>query len=434
MDDKKRRIKFLQYPGRIIFIYLMTTVFLYFWGPYKWKIGNPILVCSYLLLNYFAVILGYNSSIKKIKTTGAVEDKKNNTMVCGIAIFRFVMIYCIVSHFVFSYYVYGGISFEKVLNMAQSYLDNREYEASHNIFTRLITYFWGINYFYLPIGIMSFRKISVADKVLFFGAMVSDILFWLSIGTMKGLGDIIFMSAIPIYLSAINNRKSKASIKKTSNRRKRLIIIGGIIFIITVLYSQYMRMSLRGKAVNYVSPLVAQHLWYIDYDWFLSGINSLIFYVSHGYQGLSYALQLPFQWTYFIGNSRALTKIFENHLLGAGVISNNIYPARVEAEFGWNNGSIWPSCFSWLASDISFVFIPVLLFFLARLLAKTINEAVTYNRISALVLASYLCIFFVYLPCNNQIVQSERSFYSLILIVIMYVLEKKKIRFVIWRR
>jgi hypothetical protein len=206
-----------------------------------------------------------------------------------------------------------------------------------------------------------------------------------------------------------------------------------ICFVAVFLYSSYMRIMIKGRSLYYISPLISAHVYGVDFDWPLAGLNSLIFYISHGYQGLSYSMQIPFKWTFFVGNSRSLTKLVENHFLSSDAISSQIYPARIESEFGWANGSIWPSCFSWLASDFTFIFIPVLLFFVARKFAQCIYEAVIYNRISALVLASYLFIFFMYLPCNNQIVQSERSLYSLILIILVYVLEKKGIRFKIRR-
>lgn len=418
--------------------YLSMTVFFYFFGPIKWKIDNGIWLFLYLLVNYAAICLGYNycfeKKTRKLQSIGATSDNLDMIdLPYSSRLFKFLCIFSIVSHTVYAFYVFGGISLTKAMYMAQSYIDTIAFEKEYNRYTQLLTYLWGINYFYLPIGIFSAKKMSRVDKVLFLAALVTEVLYSLSMGTMKGLGDVLIVAGVSLYLQVKQKGRSVSDIKK-SRKRKRLIIISIVVFLLVFGWTMYGREELRGTASLKISAGQPEAFVIEEKEWPFPHLTTmLIFYFSHGYTGLAYALKLPFQWTYGVGNSRALTSMIETHL-GSTPISDNTYVQRLETVYGWRNGGIWPSAFSWIASDITFWLIPVLLFALGYLLCKCMFETVFENSTQALVMGSYLCIFFVYLPCNNQIVQSHTSLFSLVMIAFLYFLKTKHIRFVVSKR
>lgn len=51
---------FIRYtPLIIIFIYLNLTVFIFFFGPVKYNIENPIKISIFLLASHLMLLLGY---------------------------------------------------------------------------------------------------------------------------------------------------------------------------------------------------------------------------------------------------------------------------------------------------------------------------------------------------------------------------------------
>lgn len=421
-------IRALYLPRNIIYIYLMVTVLLYFFGPVKWDIDNGLTLFIYLFISYVCIWFGYSRCMKK--RTRDYEYMENvlyeDDFPYYANLVRLIFVFAIVSHLVYSFYVYGGISLNKALDMAQSYLDNRYSEKHYNIFTQIFTYLWGLNYCYLPCGIVFFKRFRLPDKILFFCSLATDILFWLSIGTMKGIGDIAFTALLPFLAVTVKGKHDVYEIKNTRKKQKQLLLVAaGVVFTLFG-YSSANRYLLRGhttfSAINkQMQPFViSEAMWP-----FAEATNSLIVNFTHGYTGLAYALKLPFQWTYFVGNSRSLTSIIER-TLQTNEISSITYCQRLQDVYGWANGSIWPTAFTWLASDITFVGVPILLILLSYLWAKAICEAIVDNNIISLIFANYLTIFFIYLPMNNQIVQSDRSFYSLILLGILYIVNSSK--------
>lgn len=414
-------------PLNIIIIYLFASILLYFFGPIKWNIDNGLLLFSYVSINYICIWLGYRRMMRRAIYNEYGywcydDDDGGDEIPYYSKLFTCILLFTIVCNLTYSFFEYGGISIDRILNMAQSYLNNRDFEATHNIFTRIFTYLWGLNYFYLPCGIVLYKRLKILDKVLFWIALLTNIFFWLSIGTMKGLGDILITAIVPFIVVTVKGKIDAWEVKKALNKRKYTLLILGILFAIVFGYSALNRYILRGhndfSALNTLTRPFAKEeiLWPFPYI-----TNSIIAYVSHGYTGLAYALKLPFKWTFFVGNSRALTNIIERKLLdGSNVISSITYVQRLQDVYGWKNGSIWPTAFTWLASDFSFILLPALMFFMGYFWAKCIYEALVKNNVISLVMASYLSIFFFYLPCNNQILQSERSFWAMILITILY--------------
>lgn len=79
------------------------------------------------------------------------------------------------------------------------------------------------------------------------------------------------------------------------------------------------------------------------------------------------SLTLPFEWSYFVGNSYSLGRIVEILFSANGAVLDHTYPYRVGQTYGWEFDK-WHSMFAWLASDISFpgvvLLAPIFAFFM----------------------------------------------------------------------
>src|SRR5690606_14293097 len=98
-----------------------------------------------------------------------------------------------------------------------------------------------------------------------------------------------------------------------------------------------------------------------------SGINGLFYYVTHGYVGLAYSLELPFIPSFGQTSFRAFSSYFID-FFGVNNYWNFSYLVRNEIENGWPALQVWSTIFPWLASDFSFYIIPFIMFFLGKFL------------------------------------------------------------------
>ena len=98
------------------------------------------------------------------------------------------------------------------------------------------------------------------------------------------------------------------------------------------------------------------------------GVGSMfISYLTQGYYALSMALDEPFVPCYGIGNSYFFTGL-SRRFLGPTTISDRTYPARLET-YGWDRFGKWHTFYTWVASDVSFPGVLLVMVLVGRLFA-----------------------------------------------------------------
>src|SRR5690606_13160110 len=180
---------------------------------------------------------------------------------------------------------------------------------------------------------------------------------------------------------------------------------------------QEQRTEYKGNGTSMVNPINSQFIKEERETIFPFITNYLSFYMTHGYTGMSLALELDPEWTYGVGSSRSLMRTTEN-LLDVNILQKT-YPQRIDNVFGWPNGMYWPSAFTWFASDITFWGIPFLMFFIGWCFAYVWHLFITEQSIVGLVAVCQLFIFIVYLPANNQLFQASENFYANLALILL---------------
>lgn len=125
-------------------------------------------------------------------------------------------------------------------------------------------------------------------------------------------------------------------------------------------------------------------------------------YFTNGLYGLYLSLTLPFEWTYFVGNSYSLGRIVEIALSADGAILEHTYPYRVGVTYGWGADK-WHSLFAWLASDITFLGVLILAPLFSFLYARLWIQAIRASNPFAGPLFIYLSLGLIFGYANNQI-------------------------------
>jgi hypothetical protein len=131
-------------------------------------------------------------------------------------------------------------------------------------------------------------------------------------------------------------------------------------------------------------------------------------YASVGYFGLSYCFDLPFVWTWGIGNSFALMGYAEQYLGVADVILET-YPLRAKAATGWPSMMYWETIFPWLASDLSYPGVALFFGLLGWFYATIWKECLSFRNPLSIAVLGYVHIMLFFSPCNNQLFQTRES-------------------------
>ena len=216
---------------------------------------------------------------------------------------------------------------------------------------------------------------------------------------------------------------------------KKFVLLGTLcsICLIYILKNRYEAVNINISNINtQINPMMQINLHHILFD-ILGNTWGFAFaqfsaYLSHGYYGLSMALQLPFKWTYFVGNSYSLT-VFLNKFLGIPVDYHNTYPYRLGEISPWND-SKWSTVFPWYASDFTFIGTLFIFMLIAYLYAKVWKEAYLYSNPISIVLFIILTIGFIYMPANNQLLHSPGSFIATFFFLFLWIVKHKKYNFI----
>lgn len=244
-------------------------------------------------------------------------------------------------------------------------------------------------------------------------------------GKQKYLGDIVIF-LIYANLIKIASQSIKISVKKIS------IAIGIFIFIIGLfsflLYQRYSAINLDGTNISTaLHPLMywdeSSLVIKIFGDVLGFAIGMFLGYFTNGLYGLNLSLQLPFEWTYFIGNSYSTTKVVEFFLGDNGSIISRTYPYRA-GELGWGQDK-WHSIFSWLASDFTFFGVLVLSFLFAFIYGRLWINSIRNENPAARPFFIYMSLGVIFAYSNNQLVHSLSGVFVLLFLSLFYFVCKR---------
>ncbi|MCO7506514.1 MULTISPECIES: hypothetical protein [unclassified Pseudomonas] len=226
----------------------------------------------------------------------------------------------------------------------------------------------------------------------------------LAAGKQKYLGDVVVLT---LFCMVVNFAARGSRIKVSAVLAG--IGLGCFVFLmfVEILRQRYQAAGINvGNIYEKVHPLIVWN----DNAWVLSVVSSdyalalgiFLGYFTNGLYGLYLSLTLPFEWTYFVGNSYSLGRIVEILFSADGSVLEHTYPYRVGLAYGWGFDK-WHSLFSWLASDITFLGVllltPIFSFFYARIWL----QAVRANNPFSGPLFIYFSMGLVFSYANNQI-------------------------------
>ena len=141
-------------------------------------------------------------------------------------------------------------------------------------------------------------------------------------------------------------------------------------------------------------------------------------YLSQGYYGMSQALTLDWVPMYGVGNSMFLVNMISGHIYD---IDQYTYQVRLEP-LGWDSDVRWHTMYTWVANDVSFYGVVAVMFLIGCLFGMMFRDAITTENPFAKASIFFFILMLLFIPCNNQIAQSNQNLCPFLLLVLLWLL------------
>ena len=183
---------------------------------------------------------------------------------------------------------------------------------------------------------------------------------------------------------------------------------------------QYSLFSVATEKENYwLSKVIPQKI--MTYATFLTS------YLTHGYYGLSLALEEDFTSTYGLGFSdffrHNFLKLFNDPDLEDKILSQT-YQGKITGK-GWSVGDVWGSFFIFPASDISFPGTILLVLLIGFLFGLSWKDALTTHNPFAISSFFGFSTMIFYFSANNQMFQGGENFIGFTITIICWLISRR---------
>lgn len=242
-------------------------------------------------------------------------------------------------------------------------------------------------------------------------------------GKQKYLGDVVVFALFSVAINfAVKGVRFKPSVICVAGAAAVFVFL----MFVEILRQRYMAIGIGlDNIAEKVHPLIVWDqsslvLELVSEDYALA-FSMFLMYLTNGLYGLYLSLTLPFEWTYFVGNSYSLGRIVEIAISSDKAVLEHTYPYRVGIIYGWGFDK-WHSLFAWLASDITFLGVlliaPLFSFSYGRLWLQAIKASNPF----AGPLFVYLSLGLIFSYANNQIMHTLAGVIVLLVLLTGWVL------------
>lgn len=443
--------------GPLLFVlaYLALTFLVFAAGPIRWSL-TPLEYALAGLLSLgclIALSLGYYVNVRR--DAGLVleglraEDGYLHLGRASAALLAAGAIYNVlaVSSKLLLQYAPALDLWQCILNPGLGYVQGQElqrlYEsgnipesiAQYRLLFRAITFLSGLGAFWYPLGLLAWRNLRLWMKLLFLASLLGTLLYYWVIGTQMGFGMLVF-TALPVLIwRAACSGRGKAP-KRRRAGRIAAVQAAAIVLAFVLLFAgmQLSRAGVkRAGNTDIGGVLKDKSLYTLRYGGSGSraayGAMMLSFYVGHGYAGLGKSMSLPFRWTYGLGWSHGLLRLAERYAGVAGVWERT-YLYRNEMENRWPALAYWSTLYAWLASDVTYWGVPVVMGLLGMFFGLVWKDLAARRNAVAAVALGQLFLLFMMAPANNQLFNTVGAFFSSLLVLAVYLLSRTGL----WRK
>lgn len=421
-------------PLVLVQSYLVLTIIVFYWGPIRYRLHNPILFIILIVGYHVAFVLGYLVVFKNNNRPRGVKFEKEFSSSVYWKLFVFGLLGVLITYKnvmltdqIIPYEIFDNL-IRGITEPGQAYTDRmRTFESGQVSTSRLVNvlslifgfakllFIFYFLYFWRVIGLLK-RLVSLVYSLMF-----------LSTGISGGLNSLVFLFFIFAGVSII----IKFHYSKSKDFQK-MLLVWGLLFLIPLSWFGKI-MSERGGGFEYfqsTSPL-GDISFISNFD--LATTESffgfiyyafvwLSYYICQGYYGFSLILDLDWQWTYGFGNSEFLQR--QVLVLTGKDISPLTFQTRISNV--WDKSAQWHSFYGQFANDFGFFGLVFFIFILGFGFATAWKSVLERDAFYGKALMPIFTIMFIFFPANNQVFGYIDTLSYMLFVSVLWGLENKK--------
>lgn len=399
-------------------IYLICSVLLYVFGPISWVTHYPLLTFVLIAAYQFSLYAGYKAGLTSADCHQGNSIFSKSWFIKNYFVLAFIVIIIGAMMMMRIAMLYGFSDISSLVETAFTsasdiYNDDKLVDTGSQMFggtiLSLLYGFMGpITILFMPTTIIFFRELSFSKKVIGIIACVILSLSKAVAGTNEG-----FFEPITLLLVGLILKPKQSNVGKKKRSFAWLWIIIGVIGIITMFNlvmsdrngEHYEFSQLGENSINYNS-VIFQKLP----DDMQKLIIWFTFYLCQGYYGMSLALAVS-EWTPLCGlGFSSYIRVNAEKILGFDATPYTLMAGT--NPHGWMYGVNWHSAYTWFASDVWWLGVPIILYFIGKLFAQTFKEA-SYDRNPVSIgMFTLLLMLIIFIPMNTKIFANSDSFFA----------------------
>lgn len=386
----KGRVQY--FPLKALLGFLVFTEILLFLGPIDYSLQSPILLIIYLIILNVAFYWGYRRGVSHYRPS---QYHFRLSTVHFLIIVGFIL-----NVFrLFELWSRRGLSVSlstivlAIINPGEVYYAESMDAVTSSLITTLLS---PITWAVLPIGLYKWKNLNFLYRLIIILTIIVQIVTWLGIGTRKGLLDLILIIS---FVSYSNYYREFGS----ARIRKRTIIgilIAVVAFVFYFIISNLSRYGLSASEINQFEIGHKIRPFYEDAPyWLLVTLNNIEGYLCQGYYALSIALSEGIIVPTFLGISWFTMVIASK--FGYNPMPNT-YLSLLE-KYGIDSHVKWHTIYVWLANDFTFIGVPIIIYLIGLMFARTWCDSVKGDNDTAIPLFTLLLVMVFYFFANNQV-------------------------------
>ena len=464
--------------------FFLITIILFAIGPFNWNITNTNKLYTFLIFSFIFLCLGYILGVKlKIRKT---DSNFNINHIIYVSFFLFIICY-VLNVYSTTGKIFPDV-INGLINSGEAYRTSHEINSTLTMYliyagillsplTSLIT----------PLYFIYFKNLSITSKILGTTVLVLNLFLGIAQGVINSYALLAFQICMFLIIYLFSNFKKKTYKNIISVVLIILTISASFLVYYRVVMSNRLIEDAKGETqtnnkdsanndkineennvdttnnndssnndkineeniddttnnndiikdqINNMYDLSSEyitqaslkdkHLYSFLPDSIESSLNHIVGYVTHGYKGLSIALDCDFTSSYGLGFS----DFFRHNLLkimGKTELEEQIYQRTYMYKItqnGWATGNVWVSFFVYPASDIGFPLTIILVFGIGILFSLSWRDTIESKNIFAAVIFMNFCMIICFFCANNVYFQNGGPFLTIISMSILWIISK----------
>jgi len=408
-------------------LYLGATVLLFFFGPFDWPVRNGDALLGFLLVTLLALCVGYSlSGYTQVPGRPLVNWRKCYRVgaLASMALL-FPSTYAYTGKWpweVVSVLGNQGAVYQEMLKALQA---NESGIRSYVALARglLAPFVCCV----IPFAILNWRSLRGVDVLLLCGHVAGILIFSLMRGTDRETGDLLvfFGGSFMVLAGQAIVRHGRFPFSPGKFFAVSLLLM--VLLVSTLmLFIERKEARMGGNNAFCIAegvvcsqrsagddPLTAKMSFALE---MLTG------YTAQGYYGLSLALKEDFTSSMGVGHSSFLMSNISKVIDDSLYLRSYLHKVSVA---GWSDTSQWSTMFTWIASDVGFPMVPLVILIMGYVWGSAWKSALLKGSEAGALVFLFLTLSILYMPANNQLTQTLDSYFAFLFWLVVWIGQRR---------